>query len=419
VEHIPQADEDLPLFRDEVLRRNLYRLEGDVVALHSPWHWGVIGLFAALIGALGLWASLASYSRIHKLQGVVVPQIPVAKVHAPRAGVVERVLVSEGQEVHPGDVLVVFQTPDDAASGTALLDAERALAQQNDDIAREQIRLEAAKSTANRAELEAAIAGLSQQEQRLNRQIAHQTRLVASARSLVDSISTVAAKGYVSRIEVERRQAQLIDAEQRFEALHGELAGTRMEAAKARASLSRLAVEQEQRLASLATSANQARRERSRSEAALTYAVRAPIGGKVTAVLAAPGSVVERTTSLLSIVPSGGALQVEAFAPSQAIAHVRSGLAVAIAYDAFPRDQFGTFPGTITDVSRTVLLPDEAPAPLKLGAPAYRVHVTLRERPGQGGGEPVPLRPGMKAEVSVPTESRSVLGWLVRGFSGR
>lgn len=58
--------------------------EGDIVALNSRWHWGIVGLFAVLIAALALWASLTTYLLIRKLDEVVLPEIPVAKVQAPR-----------------------------------------------------------------------------------------------------------------------------------------------------------------------------------------------------------------------------------------------------------------------------------------------------------------------------------------------
>src|SRR3546814_6983092 len=46
-------------------------------------------------------------------------------------------------------------------------------------------------------------------------------------------------------------------------------------------------------------------------------------------------------------------------------------------YDAFPYQQFGTFGGTVTRISRTALGPDEIAAPLSIDEPAYRIRVRL------------------------------------------
>src|SRR3546814_10277229 len=56
-------------------------------------------------------------------------------------------------------------------------------------------------------------------------------------------------------------------------------------------------------------------------------------------------------------------LDVELFAPSRAIGFARVGERVRLMYDAFPYQQFGTFGGTVTRISRTALGPDEIAAP--------------------------------------------------------
>src|SRR3546814_9302698 len=70
-------------------------------------------------------------------------------------------------------------------------------------------------------------------------------------------------------------------------------------------------------------------------------------------------------------------LDVELFAPSRAIGFARVGERVRLMYDAFPYQQFGTFGGTVTRISRTALGPDEIAAPLSIDEPAYRIRVRL------------------------------------------
>jgi membrane fusion protein len=112
--------------------------------------------------------------------------------------------------------------------------------------------------------------------------------------------------------------------------------------------------------------------------------ITAPIGGRVTALQAAAGRVVEPGRPLMTIVPSGSALHAEIYAPTRAIGFVESGEEVRLLYDAFPYQRFGSFAGRVNRVSRTVLDPRDIAAPLKIEEPVYRTRG--RARPPVGGG---------------------------------
>src|SRR3546814_13893864 len=87
-------------------------------------------------------------------------------------------------------------------------------------------------------------------------------------------------------------------------------------------------------------------------------------------------------------------LDVELFAPSRAIGFARVGERVRLMYDASPYQQFGTFGGTVTRISRTALGPAEIAAPLSIAAPASRIRVRLATPAVRAFVAPYPAPPG-------------------------
>jgi membrane fusion protein len=89
------------------------------------------------------------------------------------------------------------------------------------------------------------------------------------------------------------------------------------------------------------------------------------------------------------------------------------GQEVRIMYDAFPYQRFGSFPGRVEQVSRTVIAPDEVDAPVKIDTPVYRIRVALPQQVVQAYGGGAVLQPGMTLQANIVLERRSFLQWLL------
>ena len=95
-----------PLFRAQALKYATVRQYGSIVLLRPTilsWLTGSLCL-AAL--AIVLFFLLASYTRKEQVSGVLTPRGGLVRIQALQAGVVRQVRVSEGQDVHAGDVLL-------------------------------------------------------------------------------------------------------------------------------------------------------------------------------------------------------------------------------------------------------------------------------------------------------------------------
>lgn len=417
---VSEQVEQSQLFREEALRARSHRLQGELVALHSTRHWILIGGFIAVLAALLVWAAFAKLARIETIPGVVATQAPIVRIAADRAGTVEELKVREGQSVSRGDLLLVVNTEQGRSSPGSREAADVRLSAENERLAQEQLSVEAARAEASRQGLAATIAGLNDQMRRLSAQISVQAKLVASSQAMLESVRGIHARGYISRQEFERRSAEALRNEQQLEELYGRLASTRMELERAQAQRRASPADELQRRAALSSSLHSANRSRLAAESLASYAIRSTGDAIVTAVQTAVGDRVQPGSALLALVPRRSGLRLEAFAPSRAAGMVRPGQRVRIRYDAFPSDRFGTFGGTVESVSAVPLMPGEGRAAIKLTEPTYLIIVRLDETAIASAGAKIGLRAGMRADVSLILERRSVLtSFLPSALTGR
>jgi membrane fusion protein len=160
------------------------------------------------------------------------------------------------------------------------------------------------------------------------------------------------------------------------------------------------------------------------SEARRLIEIRAPGTGTVTAIASHTGQLVASGARMLTIVPSQDGMHVELLAPSTSIGFIRPGQRVLLRYTAFPYQKFGQYGGTVTDVSRAALQPEE----LKTFVPSlpaaeqtktfYRM-VVVPDRPNVTAyGRLEPLKPSMQVEAQVLLERRPIYQWILDPLYG-
>jgi hemolysin D len=142
------------------------------------------------------------------------------------------------------------------------------------------------------------------------------------------------------------------------------------------------------------------------------------------------GQVVGAGQQLATVVPTDGALQVEALVANMDIGFVKVGQEVAVKLDAFPFTRFGALDGKVVAIAREAV--DEQQAKRALanatapgnsgdngsapGQPAsfvFPVTVALDDNAMRVDGAVIALTPGMTASVDIKTESRRVIDYLL------
>lgn len=141
--------------------------------------------------------------------------------------------------------------------------------------------------------------------------------------------------------------------------------------------------------------------------------VRAPVEGMVQglAVFTQHG-VVSPGMRLLDIVPLNEALVVEGKAPPHLIDKIRVGLDVDMSFTAFNQNRTPHVPGQVAVVSPDRLVEE------RTGEPYYKIRVQVTPE-GMGKLKGLEVRPGMPVDVFVKTGERSLMSYLLKPMVDR
>jgi len=401
------------LFRAEVQQEQARRAFGRAIPLYADDTLPFTAMLIALVAGLALWLSLGSYARTATVAGWIVPDGPTARIRPAQAGVLIALDVRDGQHVRKGDRLGVVQIQsandlarDPAAQSLAIVARERA------EIGRQRALAEQGNAEDARR-LQATAAQMRIRIEATDRQIALQRSRVASSGHSLAILHDAYARKYISEIDYQTQRRQHLDEQARLQSFIVDRAALQGQLDETEAQRRRLPVDLGEKLADLNDSAMELEQRRLDIEGANTIVLTAPIDGQVTALQARIGQPVGPDRPVMYLLGSGAGMVAELYAPSRAIGFARVGQPVRLMYDAFPYQQFGSFEGTITQISHTALAPDEIEAPIKLAEPAYRLRVRLDRQAVAAFGGTYPVQPGMTLKADVILERQSFLGWLM------
>jgi membrane fusion protein len=398
------------LFRAEALRFQSDRLHGEV-SLALPLSWQIIGylLLGALLAAAA-FLFLTSYSRAEMVSGTIALDTGVATVAPSRSGVIAALDVREGQRVAQGAPLAQIRAEEDMLGGaTASERRRRGLAEQDARLANQGASYQAA-AAAERARALAQIDGLSTEIGFLDRQIVDQQQLLKTAIDDLAVVQSVARKGYVSRRDVEAREASVIQRRQGLAQLEQARGAKRSELSETQRSIVESTASAQAQVASAQTARAALVQQLTEAELAQGYVLTAPVGGIVTAVTGRIGQRASAEAPILMIIPDKATPTAELQVPSVAAGFLAPGQEVRLAVDAFPYQRFGTVPGRIESISAAAAA---RPLPDGKGTGAFYLVTVRLARPWmEAFGRRQPLMPGMSLSARIITERRTLMEWL-------
>jgi HlyD family secretion protein len=338
--------------------------------------WTLMGTTAAAIA----WLALAKTDEVVVAPGKLEPVGDVKTVQMPVGGVLEQVLVKDGQRVNRGQVLLRLDnetTLDRQGSIRASIAAkEQQLRLKQVELRRYQALNDTEESVLRRnLQLEREILG------RLD--ILKRAGASAELQYLQQRNKVREVEGELAKLRVDRlRQTAIL--EQSIQQLTGELADLRSK-------LTELSVN-------------------------IRYQdVRSPVDGVVFDLKpTGPGFVAQGSEPVMKIVPFS-ALQAKVEIDSSDIGFVRVGKPVEIAIDSFPSTDFGVLRGVLSGVGSDALPPDQ----LKQG---YRFPATVALDSQQfrlKSGQILPLQVGMSLTANIKLRKVSYLQLLLGGFQDK
>jgi len=363
------------------LERSIHSDSDDVVLQQSRfWARGISWALMAVTGFALAWLALAKTEEIVTAPGKLEPLGVVKDVQMPVGGVVNQVLVKEGDRVKKGQLLLK-------------LDTEAT-----------QDRKASVEKTIQFKEQQ-----LSLKQEELTRYLA-----VNDTEQQVLRDSLVLQKEVLSRLDKLNREGataelQFLQQRNKVQEVAGQLQQAKVERLRQQAILEQGARELSSNLADL-------RSKLIELNVNIRYqAIRAPEAGLVFELKPkSKGFVAETSEPVMKIVPFDR-LEARVEVPSKDIGFVQVGKAADISIDSFPATDFGVLQGTVRKIGSDALPPDQ----LKQ---FYRFPVDIRLNSQQlklKSGANLPLQVGMSITANVKLRKVTYLQLLLSDFKDK
>lgn len=396
-------------------------------------------LIVALILSAIAWASFARIEQMARANGRVVPSGKARTVESFEGGIIREILVSEGDSVDAGQVLVRM---DDVSAGSNLgelkaqqnalrirslrLNAERQgfetfdiaglnLDAEDPVVVREVALFDTRRASVfgQRAVLEAQRTQREQESEELRTTL---LRVDETLALLDEEIALKMASGVIPRAQIIPLEREKTAKSQESDSLKSRMqqALSAVDEANARltevdlARRAEIGFERAEVLNQLSVVNETVKRA---SDVVVRAALRAPVEGIVSVLnVNTLGAVLAPGEEVLRIVPSNDQLEVEARVRPEDIAFIRPGLPAKVKLTSFDFTIYGALEGEVARVGVDAEQ-DEA-----TGEIFFPIIVTTQSNALQRNGESHEIRPGMVASLDILTGERTILDYLLKPF---
>ena len=345
--------------------------------------------------------------------GWLEPDSGVVRIYAGGDGIVAEVLVKDGEVVEEGQAILRIEGGVTMSDGVGL--DERMIQQfvQQRAYHEEQLRSTQTLAVLREADLARQVASAKTDLE----YFAQELKIVNERRSLLvlreERSRQLLNQGHLSQSDFH------ILLEQRL-ALDSDRQRLQRERNAKQAALDRLLVDQnsvaEEHLIQMTTTKteiSELSQQIDHAESNRSRIIKAEKAGRVANLQAIKGQRIINTVPLFLLLPIESKLQLVLMAPVRASGFVQPGQRIRIRYDAFPFQKFGTQEAMVTEVSQSIVLPNELPqAPLAFNGPMYRIVASLDRETVEAFGRSIPLKSGMTLSADVTLEERSLIEWI-------
>ena len=411
-----------PLFREEAIAEQRTQWLGTVLLAPSISH-KLFVLFAITAAAAILgFLFYGDYTRKERIQGWLVPDQGLIRIFAPQSSVIKDLKVKDGDPVAKGEPLLVLSTElRSEALGATLEEVTSRLRSRRDSLLAERGQKEVIyrQSTTSIAD---RLVALDIERAHRDKEIDVQRLRVELAEENVERLEQLRERGLIAGQRWQQVEDERLDNLSRLQALERERAEADQQWLSLKAEQESLPLNHQIELAKIDRDIATLEQELAEAEARRRIVIPAPEAGTVTSIQVKRGGTAQPSVPLLSIIPEGSALQAELYIPTRARGFIKPGQRVLLRYHAFPYQKFGHHEGTIAEIARSAITPDELARQLPGSAgtaasngsgPVYPVTVDLARQSAIAYGEPVPLQPGMQLEADVHIETRPLFEWVL------
>ena len=418
-----------PLFREEVLESHKKNAYGTVVLTYPITNWVLVACALGLITLLISFAVFTKYTRHEKISGVLEPSEGVVKLYAPQIGKLKSSSIRQGAIVHKGDVLLTFASEHETKNGLPIeAELDKQLNGQLVDL-RQELVSTLALQQADAATSRSTLASLLSNRENLNAELSKMRKRVDYTKTALNSYEKLAQSGYMSLLQVQAKNDELIDQEIRLHEVTQSIATLEADIKRVQHDLENLPLRASVAKAQLGRTISNAQSEISKQQKAHNWTIVAPCDGVISVLNIAENQTADLGTPLIIIIPKNSRLRAKIYAPSHSIGFLRQGQSVNLKFDAFPFQKFGFIKGRLLSVAESPILSSEISLGTRLAVsgglestainsssssePMYTIIIDLENQFVNAYGTRQRLLPGMQVEADIQLDTRTVYEWLL------
>jgi membrane fusion protein, adhesin transport system len=390
-----------------------------------------------LTAAALLWAGVAPIRELSSARGQLVPITQVRQVQHLEGGIVEQILVAEGQvvekdqplmslravtadsdlaalKVHARNLLLQKETGEALLAGrmpdfSTMADVGTALAAEHFQVY--QLRLD--HRLKERRLLLARIEQRKAEMTALQTEVVTQAKLTEIQKQQLDARQILATSGNMSTKQLLETETTYEQARVLMQVSQGKLATAEEALKEAEAALAesdaqaqKLWIEELSKASGELIEVQESLRKY--ADRVERLIIRAPTRGRVQQILQrSPGEVVRPGDAVAKIVPLGDALVAEVLVKPEDIAAVKKGDRAELKVTAYDFSRYGKIKGEVTDISPTTFEQDDKRY-------YYKVHIRFNPNRSDRFAAAWQLQPGMTVDADIISGSKSLLQYLLK-----
>jgi hemolysin D len=385
--------------------------------------WSLVGLtgFSAVYGATSKIDSSIT------VQGSLEPIGGISKVSAPVNSLVEEILVKEGELVAAGQALILLR--DDAGNEQyqSLRNTQRML-QQALALINTSLGLSATSGMpdADPDELsislqesalrqETALSEVAQQQSAFNQALAEldaAERRLALNRSSHSRLETLVQGGAISKLQMEREEEKLMDAELNYDRTTHRLSQIQEQLRQSKLRAAHVAAADDKELYNRRLNLKKELQQIGNQIAELQkrmdlHTLKAPIAGTVFDIAVGKGELASPAQASIQIV-ARDQLEAKILIPNREAGLVKEGMDVEIRVDAYPFNEYGSIEGQLARIGASARKPEPGQPPIEF----FPATVVLKANELNNNGKVYALRSGMSVTSLLKLGKRPAISMV-------
>ena len=319
-----------------------------------------------------VYAVFARIDEVVLATGELQPLGAERPVKAPFAGVIQEILVKEGQKVNLGDTLLRF-------------DPE--VSRKRKETLETQIKLERKRFEEESRSIKARKKGIQETINGVQRSLITEMEIYTNILPLAEIGALQLTETLRQRNRVEQLESEVAQSKADLEEVEAQLLKLEQQSLREISDLERQLVE----VGDIIT------KER----------LDAPVAGIIYGMVpSSPGYAATAGETLVKVVP-GGEIEAKIFVTNRDVGFLESGMKAQVRVDAFPYTQFGSIPGSLKTVGTLPVEPDQ-----QNPVPRFPAYVKLDREYLTKGDDEYEVRAGQSVQVNLVLRDKRVISLL-------